>query len=886
MIPILFEAGTADFSTNGIGRLSDCVSCEVTEERNGIFEIEFIYPITGAHYDDIDVGKIIITTHDEQGDKQPFVIYRRSAPINGQVVFNAHHVSYGLSNVIIKPFSATNISVALAGLKTNALTANPFTFWTDKYSSGTFSVDVPKSCRTILAGQAGSILDSFGGGEYEWDNYNVKLYAHRGSDKGVTIRYGKNLIDLNADTDIMSLYDSVIPYWTNGETVIYGAKVTGTGQSGTKTVTMDLSGYFEETPTATQLQARASSIINANTPWVPKVNIKVDFVALWQTEEYKNIASLERVRLCDTVTVQYPALGVDVKAKVVKAVWNPLLDRYDSIEIGDARQTYADAILADTNQAIAELPNKSFMANAIDYATEQITGGLGGYIVINRDANGNPIELLIMDTPNKETAVNVWRWNSGGLGHSHSGYDGPYDDVAITQDGQINAAMITIGKMVADMIEGGTLKLGGESDVYGQCEVYDENNNLAAVITHRGFVAYYTGAEDYLKPVYARLNSGALEFYVDGIATQAGVPVAKLKINYLVDSSTQQLTYGNLGLYAGREFDVYADNVYFYKSGSGRYVAITKDAEISIHKADYNYTAGEDVPASSIVIPVIRLTDNNFNDAFRYRITRDSTDTINHQFYVGRALASGLVYETVQILLSAAGNVSVSFDHPEAWRSAINAVNKAGDTMTGNLNAKFSGFDLSKTDNGVSATVYPSTFSMLDAGSRIATRLEGLIMQSGNVRSYWYTRNYDTAGNMVAQKGIWMQMDKSGNLTWNVSDYANFRTAIGAAPADTGAVTLSNYNSSIVSGTNTTNGQRRHNIAVITVCFQLAAGTYANTAVLFKVSPVPAAYTRASLNIAGKSTDISLYGSGECHFNNTTTLSSAAYVLGQIIYAY
>lgn len=513
MIPILFDGNNKEFKSNGLGRLSDCVSCTVTEERNGIFEVEFIYPITGAHYADIDLGKIVVVTHDDRQQKQQFVIYRRSAPINGLVVFNAHHISYLLSNVIIKPFSATSITAAFAGFAQNAMTDNPFAFWTDKTSSGAFTVDVPTSCRALLAGQSGSILDAFGGGDYEFDGYTVKLYKNRGHDSGVTIRYGKNLIDLIAETDTMDLYTAVVPFWKNGEDSVYGGIVYGSGgirrsaewtddngvvitdENGepimfsyaeNKVVTMDLSTYFDDAPTAAQLEARAQTILNNNKPWVPKVNAKVDFAALWQTEEYKDIAPLERVRLCDTVTVQYAALGVDVKARVIKTVWNPLLDRYDSIEIGDARMSFADTIMADTEEKLAEVPSTSMMQKAIDHATEQIAGGLGGYIVINRDANGNPIELLIMDTPDKATAVNVWRWNAGGLGHSHTGYDGPFDDVAITQDGQINAAMITVGTMLANMIKGGTLTMGGDENGNGVINVLDASGNIIVVIDKDG----------------------------------------------------------------------------------------------------------------------------------------------------------------------------------------------------------------------------------------------------------------------------------------------------------------------------------------------------------------------------------------------------------------
>lgn len=486
MIPILFDGNSTEFNTNGLGRLSDCISCHVTEERNGVFEVEFVYPLTGIHYADIYLGKIIVVTHDDRKRRQPFVIYRRSAPISGQVVFNAHHISYNLSNVIIKPYTATTITAALAGFRSNAINDNLFTFWTDKTSSGTFTVEVPTACRALLAGQEGSVLDVFGGGDYEFDNYAVKLYANRGTDAGVTLRYGKNLIDLEAETDTMKLYTAVVPYWKNGDASVYGNIVYGNGairrsgywtdENGAimtdengepisftygehKVVTMDLSSYFDDQPTVTQLNARALSVLNSNKPWVPTVNVKVDFAALWQTEEYKNIAPLQRVRLCDTVTVQYPELGVNVKARVVQTVWNPLLDRYDSIQIGDARTTFADTITAETDKKIADLPDKSFMADAIADATAQITGAKGGNIVFTMDANGDPTEFLIMDTKDKTTAVNVWRWNLGGLGHSHSGYNGPFDDVAITQDGKINANMITVGYLNANVIAANSISV-------------------------------------------------------------------------------------------------------------------------------------------------------------------------------------------------------------------------------------------------------------------------------------------------------------------------------------------------------------------------------------------------------------------------------------------
>ena len=487
MKPILFDGSATTYSGNGLGRLNDCVSCEVTEQRNGIFEVEFEYPLSGVHYDLITEGRIILVSHDEQKDLQPFEIYRISKAISGIVVVNARHISYKLNHVIVSPYTATNITTALAGLTSHAITPNGFTFWTDKTSTGNFAVEVPTSVRALLGGKQGSILDAFGGGEYEFDGYTVKLYAHRGADNGVTIRYGKNLTDIDHESDSSDLYNAVVPYWAGSSgQVVYGNIVTGNGgiiheetwtdesnipiqdENGTEltfraalrqVVPMDLSDEFEEKPTVAQLQSRAQTILNNNEPWVPKVSIDVDFVALWQTEEYKNIAPLERVRLCDTVHVQYPALGVDATAKVIKVVWDAVAERYTKIELGDAKTSFADVLMAETQSMMQDYPSTSMMQDAIDYATAQITGGMGGNIVLTRDGNGDPIELLIMDTKDKTTAVNVWRWNLGGLGHSHSGYDGPFDDFAITQDGKINASMITVGTLNANVIAANSISV-------------------------------------------------------------------------------------------------------------------------------------------------------------------------------------------------------------------------------------------------------------------------------------------------------------------------------------------------------------------------------------------------------------------------------------------
>ncbi|MBR3320690.1 MAG: phage tail protein, partial [Exiguobacterium sp.] len=222
MIPILYDYAERRFTTNGYGRLSDCISCKVTEERNGIYECEFEYPMTGAHYSEIKEGLVIGVTHDETGDIQPFDIYAHDAPIDGVVTFYAHHVSYRLSNVVIMPFTATTVVSALDGLTSYAANPHDFEFWTDKTSSGSFELTKPDYARAILGGQQGSILDAFGKGDYEFDRFTVKLWANRGQDSGVTIRYGKNLVNIKEKTEADGTYNAVVPFWLGSE----GALVT------------------------------------------------------------------------------------------------------------------------------------------------------------------------------------------------------------------------------------------------------------------------------------------------------------------------------------------------------------------------------------------------------------------------------------------------------------------------------------------------------------------------------------------------------------------------------------------------------------------------------------------------------------------------------------
>ena len=460
MKPILYDSTEKQFTTNGIGTLADAISCTVIEERNGSYELEMEYPLGGINYDEIRNNRIILAMPSDGQKAQPFRVFKITRPIGGVVKIYAVHLSYDLSGIPVAPFTANDCSSALNGLKSNSMIANPFEVWTDISGSGKYKQNSPASFRSRLAGTDGSILDSFGkGAELEFDRLTVKVHQNRGRDNGVTIRYGKNLTDLKQQESIENVRTGVIAYWykeeNNTQDVIVGEiqyLENHTDYPKENIHVLDCSADFDKKPDKQQLNMRAKQYIKANNIGVPKVSIDVSFIQLWQTEEYKNIVSLERVSLCDTVHVVFDKLGVNAVAKVIKTEFDVLNERYIKITLGEARSSFGEAIREATKSTIQPLV-KSMVNIAVSNATANISG-FSGYVTKVTDANGNWSELVISDQADYQQARNVWRWSQGGLGFSSNGYAGPYT-TAITADGHINGAMITAGTINANTVNVG-----------------------------------------------------------------------------------------------------------------------------------------------------------------------------------------------------------------------------------------------------------------------------------------------------------------------------------------------------------------------------------------------------------------------------------------------
>ena len=454
--PILYSATETDFSNNGLGILGDCVSCEVTEEANGIFELAMQYPMSGVHYEDIADRSIIKAKADQFREPQLFRVYAISKPMSGIVTVLAEHISYDLSGIPVSPFSAQNVPAALSGLKSNAVVDCPFEFWTDKDTSGAFSVTVPSSIRSRLGGVTGSILDVYGG-EFEFDNYTVKLHNNRGMNRGVSIRYGKNLTDIKQEQNCASVATGIYPYWAgdvDGNTVLVELPEKIINAPGTynfvRIRTLDLSSEFEEQPTVEQLRAKAEKYVEANNIGIPTVSLSVSFAQIEQSEEYKGLKLLERVSLFDTVNVEFTALGVSATAKAVKLIYDALSDRVKSITLGSVKANIADTIV-EQQQEIAKAPTKTELERAKEAATAWLTNGKG-YAYFRKDDLGNIVDILFMDTQDTSTAVNVMRVGQSGIGFSHNGVNGPYES-AWTIDGRFVADFIATGTLDAAQVK-------------------------------------------------------------------------------------------------------------------------------------------------------------------------------------------------------------------------------------------------------------------------------------------------------------------------------------------------------------------------------------------------------------------------------------------------
>lgn len=538
--PRLYPPTAAAWDTNGLGALSDCISCVVEETLNGPFELEMQYRLNGLHYADITLRSIILAKPNPTARPQPFRVYKISRPINGVVTINAQHLSYDLSGIVIEPFNAPSLASALEGMKTNAVTENPFEYETDKTVISDFVVSYPSSARSLVAGQRGSLLDTYGG-ELEFDRYQVKLLSHRGKDNGVTIRYGKNMTDVSQEEDGSGVYTGVYPYWYSeeeGSADLGRSYVPVEGEFDfTRILLLDLTEEFENKPTAEELTQKAQEYISNHDPGVPTISTTVSW---YQSREF-----VENVNLGDFVGVYFSRLGISAKAKIVKTRYNALQNRYESVDIGSVRSSIAGTIVS-MDQGVSSVTQYTVTeTRRITKELEMTADSLRSAI---SDSAQNTTQLIQQSQAIIMEALQEYA-TTGDLEQLRSSMQSRFEILA----GQIEASFTSISETVSDL-DGETtrqfseihsfIRLMAQTSTVNGGIVIGESTSQIKLKLENDILYFFTGDE---KTVSV---NNAIAYFSAG----------KL---YVVQSQIQQLTIGT----TGRLMD-------FYILGSGENTAV------------------------------------------------------------------------------------------------------------------------------------------------------------------------------------------------------------------------------------------------------------------------------------------------------------------------
>lgn len=395
--PRLYERNTSTFNNNGFGVLSDATSYEVSETINGKYEMTLQYPITGAAFNDIQNNRILYGEVNPYGDLQPFRIYRITKPLAGIITVYAEHKGYELSgypcmandDYIETPGTCAAFMAYLtqqAADDASDLGLASYSFATDIVASAQWSIPQPVSIREAMT-QAQNIF----GGEWQYNGTTCTLYARRGQDRGVSVRYGTNLTAFTQGEDTSDTYTHLMPYWTDGTETVYTANkyillshTTSAMQKRVKIV--DFSGSFVEKPTPAELEAEARASEEYLKPHEVELTYDVQFVPLGQTTEYAHLLDTDHVELGDTIDVKVPILAIDAQARVNRLVYDGLRRRYKTATCGTIPESIAASIRSSAQRTGVNV------FTSVNAPTEKMKSG-DYWIKIDNDTTRNAISV-------------------------------------------------------------------------------------------------------------------------------------------------------------------------------------------------------------------------------------------------------------------------------------------------------------------------------------------------------------------------------------------------------------------------------------------------------------------------------------------------------------
>jgi len=472
----IFSAADTDFTTNGEVVISNATKANVRKADNGDYYLDFE---CGLEYVDYIVANNIIVAPTPQGD-QAFRITSFDAT-RKKITAKAWHIFYDSANYLIADSYVVdkNCNDALDHLNTATDTQSPFITL-----SNVQTIDSYRCVRTSLQ-EAISVLLERWGGHLVRDNWNIKIMNSIGQDNGVTIQYKKNLKEITAKYDWSNVVTKLLPVGYDGlllpQLYVYSENEYSIPYTKTVTFNQDLSAddYPDEQTyqyaLLYDLYTQAVEYLNQNS--IPAVT-------------YTLKANIEKITdVGDAVVVYDQRLGLNLDATVTAFNYDCILGKYTEIEFGSIGQSLSNLMTNVSNQvntAITENnANMTVQLNAaIEAAEEQIWSALGSsYCIYSGD------QIMIVDALPAENAVNCIRINSAGIAFSQTGINGTFTS-AWTIDGTLNMAAINVINLTADLIKGGTLKLGSNLNAFGSLEIYDETNTLIAQMNKQGLQMY------------------------------------------------------------------------------------------------------------------------------------------------------------------------------------------------------------------------------------------------------------------------------------------------------------------------------------------------------------------------------------------------------------
>lgn len=463
------------FSSNGDYVIKP-VKAKVKKSDNTEFYLDIEAGLQDLSY--LVQGNIIVA-NTPQGD-QPFRI-GNVTKTKSKISFRAYHVFYDSKNYLIEDSNVVDKTCndALDHLNMATEPQSPFTTVSDVTTVNSFRCVRKSLYEAIL-----TVLERWGG-HLVWDGFSIAIRDSIGVDNGVNVEYAKNLKEITCAEDWSSVVTKLLPVGKDGLMLpeIYLTSDIQYEIPYTKTVsfTQDLDKEYYETDEAYEealvedLRNQATLYLNQNC--IPKVN-------------YSLKANLEKITdIGDTVMVYDRRIGVNILTNVISYEYDCLLDKYTNIEFGNFTQSLSN-LMSGINTTITKTVEEETQVVRVELgeelitATDKIMSVLGNsYVIYDGD------QILVVDSLPKETAHNVMRINAGGIGFSQNGINGTFNS-AWTIDGTMDMQNINVINLTANLIKGGTLKLGSESNVSGILELYDNANNLIGLMNKDGLKMY------------------------------------------------------------------------------------------------------------------------------------------------------------------------------------------------------------------------------------------------------------------------------------------------------------------------------------------------------------------------------------------------------------